>query len=165
MFFLVDTSLGRVCPAVASGVARLKRSVLLLVLAGAAGSGLQAQVAGGEVLSLAVPELEPVHARANQGEAVLARGMASWYGKRFHGRRTASGEVFDMNALTAAHRTLPFGTLVRVRSLSTGREVVVRINDRGPSRPSRVIDLSLGAARALGVQHRGVTRVELLRES
>ena len=96
--------------------------------------------------------------------APLARGQASWYGQRFHGKRTASGERFDMHALTAAHRSLPFGTRVRVRSLATGREVVVRINDRGPALRSRVIDLSWAAARELGVHQRGVSRVELLRE-
>jgi rare lipoprotein A len=94
----------------------------------------------------------------------IARGMASWYGPRFHGRRTASGERYDMHALTAAHKTLPFGTRVRVRSVHTGEEVVVRINDRGPYKHSRIIDLSLGAISALGLRHRGVTEVVLLRE-
>jgi rare lipoprotein A len=95
---------------------------------------------------------------------VLARGKASWYGSKFHGRRTASGERFDMNEMTAAHRTLPFGTRLRVRSLATGREVVVRINDRGPSIRERIIDLSQAAADALGVRRLGVFDVELLRE-
>jgi rare lipoprotein A len=95
---------------------------------------------------------------------VLARGKASWYGAKFHGRRTASGERFDMNAMTAAHRTLPFGTRLRVRSLDTGREVVVRINDRGPAIRSRIIDLSQAAVDALGVRRLGVFDVELLRE-
>jgi rare lipoprotein A len=81
----------------------------------------------------------------------LAKGIASWYGPRFHGRRTASGERFDQEALTAAHRTLPFGTIVRVQSLVNGRTVDVRINDRGPFLRQRVIDLSRGAARALGL--------------
>jgi rare lipoprotein A len=94
----------------------------------------------------------------------LARGLASWYGPKFHGRRTASGERYDMHGLTAAHKTLPFGTKVRVRSVQTGKEVVVRINDRGPYKRSRIIDLSLGAITALGLRHRGVTEVVLLRE-
>lgn len=94
----------------------------------------------------------------------LAQGLASWYGPKFHGRRTASGERYDMHALTAAHKTLPFGTKVRVRSVYTGKEVVVRINDRGPYKRQRIIDLSLGAVSALGVRHRGVTEVVLLRE-
>jgi rare lipoprotein A len=94
----------------------------------------------------------------------IARGLASWYGPKFHGRRTASGERYDMHGLTAAHKTLPFGTRVRVRSVATGKEVVVRINDRGPYKRSRIIDLSLGAISALGLRHRGVTEVVLLRE-
>jgi rare lipoprotein A len=97
-------------------------------------------------------------------DEVIEQGRASWYGRRFQGRRTASGELFDMHALTAAHKTLPFGTLVRVRSLSNGREVVVRINDRGPYTKGRVIDLSQAAMAALKLRARGVIRVELLRE-
>lgn len=92
----------------------------------------------------------------------LERGQASWYGPRFHGRRTASGERYDMHALTAAHKTLPFGTLVRVRSLVTGREVEVRINDRGPFGAGRVIDVSRAAAEALGMMGLGVKDVLLL---
>ncbi len=94
----------------------------------------------------------------------LARGKASWYGPRFHGRRTANGERYDMHALTAAHKTLPFGTKLRVRSVHTGKEVVVRINDRGPYKHQRIIDLSRAAMVALGALERGVTEVELLRE-
>jgi rare lipoprotein A len=97
-------------------------------------------------------------------DKLIDKGMASWYGKRFHGRRTASGERYDMHTFTAAHKTLPFGTKVRVRSLHTGKEVVVRINDRGPYRHKRIIDLSQAAITALGVRHRGVSVVELLRE-
>lgn len=98
------------------------------------------------------------------GEAAkeLERGQASWYGPGFHGRRTASGERYDMYALTAAHKTLPFGTLVRVRSLVTGREVEVRINDRGPFSAGRVIDVSQAAAAALGMLGMGVKDVLLL---
>lgn len=92
----------------------------------------------------------------------LARGKASWYGPRFHGRRTASGERYDQHALTAAHRTLPFGTLVRVRSLVNGREVDVRINDRGPFTRGRVIDVSRAAAEQLGMLGIGVKDVLLL---
>jgi rare lipoprotein A len=89
------------------------------------------------------------------------RGIASWYGLPFHGRRTANGERFDMNALTAAHPSLPFGTRVKVRSLVNGREVIVRINDRGPFAPGRIIDLSHAAARAIGLVGFGVKRVSL----
>ncbi|MBE9108878.1 septal ring lytic transglycosylase RlpA family protein [Nodosilinea sp. LEGE 07298] len=88
-------------------------------------------------------------------------GMASWYGPGFHGRRSASGEVFDQNALTAAHRTLPFGTQVRVTNLSTGQSVVVRINDRGPFGHGRVIDLSAAAAGQIGLRASGVGRVQV----
>ncbi len=92
-------------------------------------------------------------------------GLASWYGPERHGQRTASGEVFDMHAPVAAHPTLPFGTHVRVTNLENGRTVVVRVVDRGPHRPDRIIDLSYGAARVLGMIDRGVVpvRVEVLR--
>lgn len=96
--------------------------------------------------------------------SVIDRGLASWYGGKFHGRRTASGERYDKNAFTAAHRTLPFGTRLRVRSVHSGREVVVRINDRGPFHGKRIIDLSQAAFSALGLKGRGVTQVELLPE-
>lgn len=89
------------------------------------------------------------------------RGYASWYGGKFHGRHTASGEVFDTHRLTAAHRTLPFGTLVEVRNLDNGRTVRVRINDRGPFVRGRVIDLSYAAARQLEMIGPGTARVEL----
>lgn len=88
-------------------------------------------------------------------------GDASWYGPGFHGRKTASGEVFDMHARTAAHRTLPFGALVRVTRLDTGASTVVRINDRGPFKPGRVIDLSNGAARDVDMVRDGVARVRI----
>ena len=91
----------------------------------------------------------------------LERGHASWYGGQFHGRRTASGENYDKYALTAAHKTLPFGTIVRVRSLALGREVDVRINDRGPFSPGRVIDVSQAAAQVLGLTSLGVAEVSL----
>jgi rare lipoprotein A len=89
------------------------------------------------------------------------RGLASWYGGLFHGRRTASGERFDMNEFTAAHRTLPFGTVVEVRSLVNGRTVQVRINDRGPHLARRIIDLSRAAAVELGLNGLGIKQVEL----
>ncbi|MDB5964360.1 MAG: rare lipoprotein, partial [Polaromonas sp.] len=90
------------------------------------------------------------------------RGGASWYGPGFHNRRTANGERYDMQALTAAHRTLPFGTLVRVRSLVNGREVDVRINDRGPFSHGRVIDLSRAAAEVLDMLGLGFKQVVVL---
>lgn len=92
------------------------------------------------------------------------RGLASWYGRRFHGRPTASGERYDMHALTAAHPTMPIPSWARVRNPANGREVVVRINDRGPFHPGRIIDLSLAAARRLGLSAAaGVATVEVER--
>ena len=97
---------------------------------------------------------------ASRGSTV--EGKASWYGGKFHGRKTASGERFDKHAMTAAHRKLPFGTRVRVTSVNTGKSVVVRINDRGPfDRKERIIDVSEGAASALGMKQAGVIRVQL----
>lgn len=90
-----------------------------------------------------------------------ATGPASWYGAELAGRRTASGERFDPEGLTAAHRLLPFGTPVEVTALATGRAVVVRINDRGPFRGGRIIDLSHGAARLLGIDRGTDARVRL----
>ena len=87
-------------------------------------------------------------------------GIASFYGKEFHGRKTASGEVYDMYKLTAAHRTLPFGTKVKVVNLLNGRSVTVRINDRGPFKKERVIDLSFEAARRIGIS--GTAKVKLI---
>jgi len=99
-----------------------------------------------------------------QSEKVVQEftGVASWYGPGFHGRRTANGEKFNQNELTAAHKTLPFGTEVLVRSLQTGREVLVRIIDRGPHLKSRIIDLSHAAAEALGIRQHGVSEVQLI---
>jgi rare lipoprotein A len=101
--------------------------------------------------------------RENAREGEIASGLASWYGEKFQGRRTASGERFDMNALTAAHPSLPFGTLVRVRNPRNGREIEVRINDRGPFTGGRIIDLSRAAADAIGLVQAGVGPVILLR--
>ena len=81
-----------------------------------------------------------------------AEGLGSWYGNKFHGRKTASGERFDQNKLTAAHTTLPFGSLVEVTNPKTNKSVVVRINDRGPFHPDYVIDLSRGAAQKIGLK-------------
>ncbi len=91
----------------------------------------------------------------------LGNGVASYYGRRFHGRTTASGEAFDMNAYTAAHKTLPFGSMVRVTNPRNGRSVVVRVNDRGPYVRGREIDLSRAAAEELGIVRAGHGEVEL----
>ena len=125
----------------------------------------------------AEPRIEPIrNAGPNRPYEVLGRsytpittdrpfterGLASWYGKKFHGRRTANGEIYNMYAMTAAHPTLPIPSYVRVRNPANDREIVVRINDRGPFHPGRVIDLSYTAAMKLGVL-RGVAPVELTR--
>lgn len=93
--------------------------------------------------------------------AHLLRGVASWYGKVFHGRQTASGETFDMNAMTACHPTLPFGTKVRVVNLRNHKSVIVRITDRGYLNDGRIMDLSYGAAKKLGMVQAGLARVKI----
>lgn len=109
----------------------------LLLLASCAGPRFEPPVAGGQT------------------------GIASWYGPKFHGRRTASGEVFDMHELTAAHRTLPLDSWVHVTNLENGRSIQVRVNDRGPFVRGRIIDLSYAAAQTLGMVRQGVARVHV----
>jgi rare lipoprotein A len=114
--------------------------------------------------SVAFATLEPGDALAARKRTKYARresGLASWYGPGFHGRRTASGERFDPTEFAAAHRTLPFGTRVRVTNLENGRRVVVRINDRGPFKKDRVLDVTPVAAQKLGFKHIGVARVKI----
>ncbi|MEM8725376.1 MAG: septal ring lytic transglycosylase RlpA family protein [Pseudomonadota bacterium] len=103
------------------------------------------------------PPIEP----QDQVVRSLGAGVASYYGRRFHGRRTANGERFNMRAMTAAHRTLPFGTKVRVTNPRNGRSVVVRVNDRGPFIRGRSIDLSRAAAEKIGMISRGHARVNM----
>ncbi|WP_322082097.1 septal ring lytic transglycosylase RlpA family protein [Burkholderia sp. BCC1972] len=88
-------------------------------------------------------------------------GRASWYGRDFHGRRTANGERFNMNAFTAAHRTLPLSSYIKVTNSSTGKWVVVKVNDRGPYKRGRVLDLSYAAAKVIGLVHAGTGRVKI----
>src|SRR5688500_17243852 len=123
----------------------------------------------------AVPRAEPLHRYANRPYTVFGRdyvplvklepfrqrGLASWYGKRFHGQKTASGETYDMYAMTAAHPTLPIPSYARVTHVASGRSVVVRVNDRGPFHPGRIIDLSYAAALKLGYIQAGSAQVEL----
>ncbi len=99
--------------------------------------------------------------RAGEAEILKLEALASFYAEDFHGRPTASGELFDMNALTAAHKTLPFGTILEVTNLSNGKRVTVRVNDRGPFVPNREIDLSRGAAEKLDMISAGVARVSI----
>ena len=152
-------------------------SVQTLVIAGllgmlplAASSAASPEDSGVQIdpaTSAAVIELVPVlptpevTAPSAPQETVTGQGSASYYAAKFHGRRTASGEPFNNNAMTAAHRTLPFGTLVRVTNPSTGASVVVRINDRGPFTRGRMIDVSRAAAEQLGLVQRGHATVEL----
>jgi rare lipoprotein A len=102
---------------------------------------------------------------ANAKPLYVETGLASWYGPPYHNRPAANGEIFDMNAPTAAHRTLPLGSIVRVTNLSTGQRTLVRINDRGPFIEGRIIDLSLAAASEIGVRRAGIAkvRVEVMR--
>ena len=88
-------------------------------------------------------------------------GTASWYGKKFHGRQTASGDTYDMFQFTAASRTLPLGTLLKVTNLRNGKWVIVKVNDRGPYVGNRVLDVSYGAAQMMGFRQRGIERVKL----
>lgn len=92
----------------------------------------------------------------------IEEGIASWYGPNFHGKLTANGEKYDMHGLTAAHRTLPFNTIVKVKNLDNGQSVKVRINDRGPFAKNRIIDLSRKAARKIGMLGPGTAHVELI---
>lgn len=95
------------------------------------------------------------------GAAWTQTGIASWYGEPFHGRQTASGERYDMNELTCAHPTLPFGSRIRVRNLENGRTVTLRVNDRGPFVQGRIVDVSRKAAEELGIIGSGTARVEI----
>ncbi|MBW1867285.1 MAG: septal ring lytic transglycosylase RlpA family protein [Deltaproteobacteria bacterium] len=97
------------------------------------------------------------HARGFQ-----QKGIASWYGKKFHGRKTSSGEIYNMYAVTAAHKTLPLGTYVRVHNLKNHKKIDVRINDRGPFVRGRIIDLSYGAAKKMGIVGAGTAPVEII---
>jgi len=91
----------------------------------------------------------------------VERGIASWYGKKFHGHKTSNGEVYNMYAMTAAHKTLPIPTYVQVTNLNNGKQVIVRVNDRGPFHENRIIDLSYAAASKLGISGHGTGMVEL----
>jgi rare lipoprotein A len=125
----------------------------------------------------AVPRVEPPHRATGKPYVALGRtytpltadlpfrqrGMASWYGRQFHGNRTASGEIYDMFAMTAAHPILPIPSYVRVTSVRSGRSVIVRVNDRGPFKHDRIIDLSYAAATKLGIAAAGTGEVEVER--
>jgi rare lipoprotein A len=112
-------------------------------------------------LSMVALALVALPLTARSGGSVLGSGVASYYANSFAGKRTASGEPYRPGALTAAHRSAPFGSRIRVKHLGNGREVVVRVNDRGPWAKGRVIDLSYAAAKAIGLQRSGTARVSL----
>jgi rare lipoprotein A len=95
-------------------------------------------------------------------EKYFQTGMASWYGREFNGKKTASGEQFNMNGLTAAHKTLPFGTVLKVKNFDNGKIVTVRVNDRGPYKGNRIIDLSYGAAKKIGMLQEGESQVGIM---
>jgi rare lipoprotein A len=116
-------------------------------------------IAGSAFISAPVAQAEP----AKTSGKVVQSGPASWYGPGFHGRKTASGETFNSNDMTAAHRTLPFGTKVRVTNSRTGKSVIVRINDRGPFIRGRIIDLSRAAAGKIGMVSSGHAAVCMVR--
>jgi rare lipoprotein A len=111
------------------------------------------------LLAAACAHAPPPREEVSRGEI----GVASYYGGEFQGRRTASGARYDQHALTCAHPRLPFGTRLRVTDLETGRSVEVTVNDRGPYAPGRIVDLSLAAARKLGIVQRGLARVRVER--
>jgi len=105
---------------------------------------------------------QPIAAEDVKATRVLQSGVASWYGSKFHGKATANGETYNMNDFTAAHRTLPFNTVVKVKNLDNRKAVVVRINDRGPYVGDRVIDLSRRAAREIDMENAGTANVQIL---
>ena len=116
---------------------------------------------GGALLLLATQSHAEFATAHNARPAFRQIGVASWYGPGFHGRKTASGERFDQNDLTAAHRKLPLGSEVKVTNLENGRSITVEINDRGPYAKGRVLDLSKAAARKLGMMENGVAKVRI----
>jgi rare lipoprotein A len=132
-----------------------------LSTAGTSASGPGDAATTGETVHRAAPRYHPAkktgHAHKSTGEI----GLASWYGGDWEGRRTASGESLDGHEFTAAHRTLPLHSRVRVTNLANGRSIMVRITDRGPHKKGRIIDLSQSAAEQLGMKHKGVARVRL----
>lgn len=150
-------------------------SLLLLILAGCASQGELDEAAIMRIPD-AVPKFEPLAKSGNPESYVVLgqryftqksarghveRGKASWYGRPFHGRQTSSGEIYDMYAMSAAHKTLPLPTYVRVTNLENGRSIIVRLNDRGPFHADRVIDLSYTAAVKLGLKRSGTALVEV----
>src|SRR3990170_3920862 len=165
---------------------RLVLPIVVLVLAGCQtarrggyyqddGPGAQPPPVEAARIADAVPKPEPRSRGGNRPYTVMGRqyvpladargyrerGVASWYGRKFHGRQTSNGETYDMHAMTAAHKTLPLPSYVRVRNLENGRSAIVRVNDRGPFLNNRIIDLSYAAASKLGIAGTGTGLVEV----
>ena len=130
--------------------------VMFVPLVGRAGERVDSTVKDSSSAVAPAMDMSPSHC--------VTEGVASWYGRRFHGRKTASGERFNQQALTCAHRTLPFGTRVRVTNIETGEQVIVRVNDRGPYAHHRIIDLSSAAADSISMAGCSRVRVEVLSE-
>jgi len=154
---------------------RLVIPMLLVALSGGCTFGVPVGKPGGQKTSSGVPATTPSE-RGNpssyvvfgkryyvldSSEGFVQRGIASWYGTKFHGRDTSSGEVYNMHAMTAAHKTLPIPVYVHVKNLDNGSSTVVRVNDRGPFVSGRIIDLSYAAAKKLGVDGPGTANVEI----
>lgn len=125
------------------------------------GSALAALPASGTANDKSLADAQPIDENSPDVHSFHQTGRASWYGRAFHGRKTASGERYNMEAMTAAHRTLPLGSYVRVSLAGTSKWVVVKINDRGPFARGRILDLSYAAAKILGVQHAGTAKVTI----
>jgi len=140
-------------------VARISTGIALMgvLVTGASGAGLAIQLA--QQSSPATPAPAATALTGAVGETQT--GLAAYYSRRLQGRRTASGERFDNNALTTGHQTLPFGTRVRITNLKNNKSVVLRVNDRGPTQPNRIVDVTQRAARMLGFTRAGMTEVKL----
>jgi rare lipoprotein A len=134
-------------------------AVLLTVLVGS-GAAQAETPAAADVAAPAVSSA-PVAAAAVPAGGAVESGKIAWYGRKFEGRRTASGERYDADAMTMAHKSLPFGTKVKVTNPANGKSVVLRVNDRGPTQDDRVGDVSLAAARKLGMTRTGVIDAQL----
>ncbi len=126
---------------------------------GAAGDGTRAVPADKKARTSEVSDDMGAGETSYRKESFYQTGLASWYGREFNGKKTASGEKFDMNGLTGAHKTLPFGTVLKVKNFDNGKIVTVRINDRGPYKGNRIIDLSYGAAKKIGMLQEGQAQV------
>ena len=150
-------------------VGRLKKVAVCsgVLLLAACGGGYQTRVLDTPATAGLKPHQKPYTVNGQRYEPLathhgfVEEGLASWYGRKFHGRKTSNGEIYDMYAMTAAHKTLPLGTYVRVHNRTNGRQIVVRVNDRGPFVRGRIIDLSYAAANKLGVVGPGTAPVRI----